>query len=400
MTTSSSPVTESPRQAASRTTSAQAPIPINIVRPFMPDLTEIAEDFQRALASGLVTNNSPHVRRFEEELQRYYGCPIKPSVNCNGEMSLYHLIQAWKEKLGYGPHDSFEVLVPSFTFSGTINAIVTNNLRPVFCDVDAGLVLDVNKAQIDSPDIRMIVVVGAYGNLANLEQLGALAKSKDLVVILDNAPAFGSTFKGKHSWQYGFSEMISFHATKVFNSMEGGANIVNDPEIADYLLRLRDFGQYEKTRGDVDVPGLNSKMLEVAALVGLANLKKVDFILSRRAENAARYREFFGELEADGRLRTMRVADEVHCPYLYFPIILNEEATSFVKYMQGREIGVRRYYTACHDLKFYRGRYREQDLGLTNAIKDNIVSLPLHTIMSDAEMDYLFGTVRDYFAKG
>jgi dTDP-4-amino-4,6-dideoxygalactose transaminase len=372
---------------------------INIVRPFMPDLAEFQADFAKALESGLVTNNSPHVRRFEEALQRYFGCPIRPSINCNGEMSLYHLIQAWKAKLGYGPHESFEVLVPSFTFSGTINAIVTNNLRPVFCDVDAGLVLDVEKAAVDSPDIKMILAVGAYGNLPDLETLSALAKSSDLVVILDNAPAFGSKFKAKWSWQYGFSEMISFHATKVFSSMEGGANIVNDPEIAQYLLRLRDFGQYEKTRGDIDMPGLNSKMTEVCALVGLRNLEKVDYILATRAKNASRYQSFFGSLEDQGLLRQMRVADGVECPYLYFPIILHEEASAFVSYMQSKDIGVRRYYTATHDLKFYRGRYRQQNLDFTDSIKDNIVALPLHTIMAGDEMDYLFDSVRGYFAR-
>ena len=370
---------------------------INIVRPFMPDLAEIQEDFAQCLKSGMVTNNSPHVRRFEEGLQSYFGCTVRPSVNCNGEMALYHLIQAWKAKLGYGPHDSFEVLVPSFTFSGTINALVTNNLKPVFCDVDEGLVLDLNKAQADSPDVKMILPVGAYGNLVDLEKLGSMASSQNLAVILDNAPAFGSKFKGRFPCTYGFGEMISFHATKIFNSMEGGGNIVNDEEIADSLLRLRDFGQYEKTRGDVDLPGLNSKMTEVCALVGLRNLETGEFILASRARNAARYIEFFRGMEAQGKLRQMRVHQDVTCPYLYFPVILNEEATAFVAHMQARGIAVRRYYTANHDLKFYRGKYRRQDLSFTNAIKDRIVSLPLHTVMSDEEMDYLFTTVADYF---
>lgn len=372
---------------------------INIVRAFMPDLSEIQDDLAATLKSGLVTNNSVHVRTFEEKLQAYYGCPIKPSINCNGELALYHLIQAWKIKLGFGPHDTFEVLVPSFTFSGTINAIVTNNLKPVFCDVDAGLVLDIEKMLVDSPDVRMVVAVGAYGNLVDLERLGRIAQEHNLVVILDNAPAFGSTFKGKHSWEFGFSEMISFHATKIFNSLEGGGNIVNDPEVAEYLMRLRDFGQYEKTRGDIDMPGLNSKMTEVCALVGLANLRKVDHILSSRMRNAARYREFFGKMESEGMLKTMQVSDDVVCPYLYFPIILHEEATRFVQHMQAKDIAVRRYYTANHGLKFYKGRYREQDLTHTNAIKDNLVSLPLHTIMRDEEMDYLFASVRAYFDK-
>jgi dTDP-4-amino-4,6-dideoxygalactose transaminase len=370
---------------------------LNIVRPFMPDLAELQTEFAQCLQSGLVTNNSQHVRRFEEKLQAYFGSYIKPSINCNGELALYHLLQAWKNKLGFGPHDSFEVLVPSFTFSGTINALVTNNLRPVFCDVDAGLVLDLDKAVADSPDVRMIMPVGAYGNLVDLEKLGRLAKAQNLVVLLDNAPAFGSQFKGKFPCAYGFSEMISFHATKVFNSMEGGGNIVNDPEIADYLLRLRDFGQYEKTRGDVDIPGLNSKMTEICALVGLRNLEKIDFILTTRARNAARYRDFFGSLEARGLLRQMALAPEVTCPYLYFPVILNEEATEFVRFMGSKSIAVRRYYTATHDLKFYRGRYRQQDLSFTNAIKDNVVALPIHTIMSQAEMDYLFDSVAAYF---
>jgi dTDP-4-amino-4,6-dideoxy-D-glucose transaminase len=372
---------------------------INIVRPFMPDLAEIAVDFAQCLNSGLVTNNSPNVRNFEEKLQQFFGCPIKPSVNCNGEMALYHLIQAWKQKMGCGPHDSFEVLVPSFTFSGTINAIVTNNLKPVFCDVNAGLVFDLNKIRVDSPDIRMILPVCAYGNLVDLKQLGAIASAHHLFVVLDNAPAFGTKFKGKFSWEYGFSEMISFHATKIFSSMEGGANIVSDPIIADYLLRLRDFGQYEKTRGDVDLPGLNSKMTEVCALVGLRNLEKAEFILSSRAKNAARYIEFFSRLEMKGLLRQMKVAPQVTCPYLYFPIILNEEATAFVNHMQAKGIAVRRYYTASHDLKFYRGKYRRQDLSFTESIKDNIVSLPLHTLMSEEEMDYVFGAVTSYFAK-
>jgi dTDP-4-amino-4,6-dideoxygalactose transaminase len=107
--------------------------------------------------------------------------------------------------------------------------------------------------------------------------------------------------------------------------------------------------------------------------------------------------EFFGGMEAKGLLRSMKVSSNVVCPYLYFPIILNEEATEFVNYMQTKGIAVRRYYTANHDLKFYRGKYREQDLSFTNEIKDRIVSLPLHTVMSDEEMDYLFGVVLSYY---
>lgn len=370
---------------------------INIVKPFLPQLSEVQDQIESCLSTGMVTNNSVNVRTFEENLQKYFGCPILPSVNCNGELGLFHLIQAWKEKLGYSPHEGFEVLVPSFTFSGTINALVANNIHPVFCDVDDTLVLDLSKVKVDSDKIKMIVPVGAYGNLCDLEYLQNFSSSNNLVVILDNAPAFGSKFRGKFPWEFGFSEMISLHATKIFNSMEGGVNIVNDQEIAEYLLHLRDFGQYEKTRGDVDTPGLNSKMQEISAIIGLKNLEKIDFILNNRFANIEKYVNYFSSLEEKGYLKTMRVNPDVRCTYLYFPLILNEEATAFTEFMKQKNISVRRYYTATHDLKYYKGKYRQQDLGFTNSIKDRIVSLPIHTIMSDDELEYLFTAISQFF---
>ncbi|MBK6390594.1 MAG: DegT/DnrJ/EryC1/StrS family aminotransferase [Saprospiraceae bacterium] len=135
-------------------------------------------------------------------------------------------------------------------------------------------------------------------------------------------------------------------------------NIVNDDEIQDYLLRLRDYGQFEKVRGDIDIPGLNSKMQELSAIVGLKNLEKVDFILSNRQKNVQRYLQFFKQLEHDGFVKTMLVDKEVICPYLYFPIILNDDATRFVEYMQENNIAVRRYYTANHRFNLLQNKYR------------------------------------------
>lgn len=370
---------------------------INIVKPFLPSIKEVQESFSKSLETGLVTNNSPFVREFEEKLQVFFGSRLRPTLYCNGELGLYHLIQAWKHKMGFSPHESFEVLVPSFTFSGTINALVQNNLKPVFCDVDDSLVLDSEKIKVDSKDIKMILSVGAYGNLPDLDKLGGLANANNLVLVLDNAPAFGSKYKNKFPCAYGYSEMISLHATKIFTSMEGGVNIVNDDVIQEYLIRLRDYGQFEKVRGDIDLPGLNSKMQEISAIIGLKNLEKVDFILSNRANNAARYVSFFKGMEDAGKLKTMNVSEDTVCPYLYFPLILNEEATKFVDFMQSKGIAVRRYYTATHSLTYYKGKYRNQDLSYTEAIKDRIVSLPLHTIMSDEELDYLFLTINSYF---
>ncbi len=372
---------------------------INIVKPFLPELSEISDDFERVLKTGLVTNNSPFVRQFEDNLQSFFGSSLKPTLYCNGEMGLYHLLQAWKHKLGYNPHESFEVLVPSFTFSGTINAIVQNNLKPVFCDVDDTFVLDTSKLKIDSTQIKMVVAVGAYGNLPDIERLGEFANDNKLVFIMDNAPAFGAKFKGRFPCSFGYSEMISLHATKIFTSMEGGLNIVNDQEIQDYLIRLRDYGQFEKVRGNIDIPGLNSKMQEISALVGLKNLEKIEYILSQRFLNVSRYDSFFEPFQKSGQLQTMRVNKDVACTYLYYPILLNEEATLFVEYMQKNNIAVRRYYTANHELKYYKNRYRFHDLSFTNGIMNRIVSLPLHTVMTEDEFQHLFKIIESYFAK-
>lgn len=373
---------------------------INIVRPYLPDIDAIREEFAACLLSGMVTNNACYVQQFEGQLQAFFASELKPVSFCNGEMALFHLIQAWKTKLGYGPHDFFDVLVPSFTFSGTVNAIVLNNLRPVFCDIDETLTLCPKKISEYKGAAKMIVAVGVYGNLPDIDMLGEIAKERNMVLIFDNAPAFGSRYDNLFTCNFGYSEIYSFHASKIFNSMEGGAAVTSDPEIAETLMQLRDFGQFEKSRGDVAIPGLNSKMQEISALVGLKNLASIDNILALRERQIVRYCDFFATCEAKGDLKNMLVKGNVRCMYLYYPIILCEDATAFVSHMQGNGIVVRRYYTAVHSLSYYNNKYTEMDLEFTNSIKDRIVALPIHTEMSDDEVDYLFTTVSNYFRSG
>ncbi len=370
-------------------------IKINIVRPFLPAIDEIFHDLKECLDSGMVTNNSKHVVNLEQRLQEYFDSKLKPLCFCNGEMALFNLIQAHKLKMGYGPHDSFNVLVPSLTFSGTLNAILMNNLKPVFCDVDDTLTIDLSKAEFD--DVKMIVLVGAYGNLPDVDLLSSMVNEHELDVIFDNAPAFGSTYKGKFVSNYGYSEIFSFHASKIMNSMEGGTAITSDEDVWSTLYKLRDFGQYEKVRGNVDVAGLNSKMQEVSALVGLKNLEKIDLIVDKRTQNVQRYNNFFENFGDE--IDTMSIRDDVFCTYLYYPIILKEEATEFVDYMQSNGVVVRRYYTAVHLLDLYRDKYKTQDLSFTNSVKDRLVALPIHTVMNDDEISHLFETVSNFFKR-
>jgi len=369
---------------------------INIIKPVLPSIDLIYEDFKECLENGLVTNNSKFVKKLEEELQIYLSSKLKPILFCNGEMALFHLIQAQKIKMGYHHNQTFKVLVPSVTFSGTINALYMNNLEPIFCDVDEKLIINLKKCNIDN-NVKMLVIVGAYGNIPNIDEVIEFSKKNNICVIFDNAPAFGSTYKNKYINSFGFSEIYSLHASKNFTTMEGGLVVTEDEEIWEILQYLRDFGQYEKTRGNIKYPGLNSKMQEISAIVGLHNLKNIENSLIKRKKVIEKYIEFFSSDMFKPFFSLMEIDKNVFCNYLYFPLILNENAENFTNFMSKNDITVRRYYTAVHELDFYSGKFSNLDLNFTNKIKDSLVSLPLHTDMIESEIDYLFNTVKKYF---
>jgi len=370
---------------------------INIVKPVLPHINEIQDEFQQCLSSGMVTNNSHYLRSYEGALKEYFRSPQTPVCYCNGELALHGLIQAWKTKLGYGVHDTFDVLVPSFTFSGTINALVSNNLKPVFCDIDNTLTMDFSKLDNVNDNVKMLLPVGVYGNLPDIEKAKAFSEAHGMALLFDNAPAFGATYKGHPPAYYKIEEIYSFHATKIYNSMEGGAALTHDEEIHSLLSRIRDFGQYEKNIGDVDIPGLNAKMQEISAIIGLKNLENFEHILSKRKQNIQHYNTFFNALKNKGYLDVMHVNEDVFCPYLYFPIILNEEATKFIEHLKDHDISARRYYTSVHTLKYYKDKYQSLHLDYTNSIKNRIVALPIHSIMEQSEIDHLFSVIDKYF---
>ena len=184
-------------------------------------------------------------------------------------MALYTLIQAWKF---YRKLKKCKALVPSFTFSGTVNALVQNNIEPVFCDVDESLTLDLKKVKL-SKDIKFIIAASVYGNIPDIIKIKKFAKKNNLIFILDNAPGFFSKIHNKHPINFGVEEIYSFHATKIFNSIEGGCAITNNKKIHELMSAARNFGQFKKGDNNVILPGLNSKMNELSAIVGLENLK-------------------------------------------------------------------------------------------------------------------------------
>lgn len=380
---------------------------INIVKPVLPSIKNIANSFSKALSSGLVTNNSQNVNSFEKNLKKHFKSKYKPIVFCNGQMALFSLIQAWKFYLEIRHTEKVYCLIPSFTWSGTINCLILNNITPIFCDIDNSFLLDlknlnneIKKIKIRKNKIKFIIPVSNYGNIVNIEYLKTFCKKNNLIPLLDSAPAFGSKYKGAYPNNFGIDEIYSFHATKIMSSMEGGCAVTNNKKIHKYLTYLRDFGQFEKKIGNIKLPGLNSKMQEISAIVGNHNLKNFSKILKTRFNIIKKYEVFFNKFEKKKIFTLMNVDNNVTCCYLYFPIIVNKKILKFQNYLKKNNISFRRYYTSTHDLEFYKkNRYltKKTNLKFTEKIKNKIISLPLYSNMNSLEMNYLFNKIEKFY---
>ena len=253
---------------------------MNIVRPVLPDLSEFEADFRAALRSGQVTNNSRFVVEFERRIREYLGVRYALAF-CNGETALICMLKA-AELTG-------DIIVPSYTFSGTVHAAIWANLRPVFADLDAAT-FTIDPVSIESrltPATTAILAAPVYGNPCDNDALQKLADRRNLTLLYDSASGFGCTYRGRRLGGFGRAEIFSFHATKVFGTMEGGALTTDDPELYERARLLRGFGQIGSV--DCGVAGLNGKMMEVAALVGLRTLDTFDATVAHRERIALEY---------------------------------------------------------------------------------------------------------------
>jgi len=370
---------------------------IETISPQIPNYNVISKKFKKCFDEKYLTNDGRNLLEFEKNLQKYFKSKIKPVVFCNGEMSLYSLIQAWKIHLKI---DKCKALVPSFTFSGTVNALVQNNIEPIFCDIDSTLTIDLSKAKIDK-DIKFVIAASVYGNIPDIINIKKFCKKNNLVFILDNAPGFCSRINNKFPNNYNVDQIYSFHATKIFNSVEGGCAITSNKSIQKILKALRNFGQLDKKTNDVIVPGLNSKMSELSAIVGLENLKNINLILSKRKQVIKRYTEFFKTLENKNFISLMNVKKNIFCNFFFFPIILkNKSSQQFINFMNKKKIYCRTYYKSVHTLTYYKKinlLKSKSDLSFTNKIKNKIIAIPLHSEMKNKQIGYLFKSVEQFF---
>jgi dTDP-4-amino-4,6-dideoxyglucose len=362
---------------------------LNIVRPVLPPLSTFADDFQAALASGQVTNNSRFVVEFEQRLAAYLG--VKHALPfVNGEAALTIMLNV--DQL------EGELIVPSYTFSGTVHAAIWNNLTPVFADIDRRT-WTIDPASVESkitPRTAAILAAPVYGNPCDNDALQAIADRRGIPLYLDSASGFGCTYKGRRLGGFGRAEIFSFHATKTFATMEGGALTTNDDAFAERARQLRSFGQ----AGLVDCAsaGINGKMMEVAALVGLRALDTFDEVIAHRAKIAA---EYVARLSKIPGVTIQQVAEGNTSTRLYMafavdPDVFGLTADQVAESMKAENVIARRFLDPpVHKMSYYRGRFGDISLPITEAIASRGVALPLYSDMTVAEVDLITRALAD-----
>ncbi|MGG0671158.1 DegT/DnrJ/EryC1/StrS family aminotransferase [Lederbergia citrisecunda] len=322
--------------------------PIYITRPLLPDLGVISNSLHEIWESKRVTNNGAKERLLEQELKDYLGVEHLSLFN-NGTLALLLGFRALGLK--------GEVITTPFTFPATVQALDWNGLTPVFCDVEPEtMTIDATKIErLITEKTSAILGVHVFGNPCNVNKIQEIADKYQLKVIYDGAHAFGMKLDDKPISDYGDMTMFSFHATKLFNTIEGGALIFKDHRVASKLAMLKNFGLDGPE--NVILSGLNAKMNEVQAAIGLEVLKLVKEERGKRHAIKESYEQYLASIAG---IRILTSSEKDNSSYQYFVIEINEE-----KYGRSRDwlhdelnknnIFARKYfYPLCSDFSWYK----------------------------------------------
>lgn len=362
---------------------------IYVTRTSMPSKEEYFDEISGLWDTHLLTNMGEKHQQLEQQLKTFLDVP-EVSLFCNGHMALELLIQA----MGL----EGEVITTPFTFASTTHAIVRNGLTPVFCDISReDYTMDVSKIEdLITEKTSAILPVHVYGNLCDVEEIDRIAKKYQLKVIYDAAHAFGIHYKGKGMASYGDASMLSFHATKVFNTIEGGAVCFRDPEIGKKLYQLKNFGIQSET--EVTGVGANAKMNEFQAAMGLCNLRHVEEEIAKRQKVFERYME--GLQEVKGIKLPEYVRKGADRNYAYFPVVIEAEAYGHNRdevYNRLKEYGIysRRYfYPLTNEFSCFHGRYNSECTPVAHEISEGILCLPIYADLEMENVDLICNTVK------
>ena len=342
---------------------------IYVTKPFVPPISEYTEALKEIWASQQLSNNSTFLNKLEEGLSKYLKTPNFLAVS-SGTTALQMAIKALDLK--------GEIILPAFTWIATLSAIKWEKCSPVFCDIDEEtLNIDTSKIEeLITEKTVAIMPVHVFGNPCDVESIKSIAIKNNLKVIYDGAHALGSKINNESILNYGDISTLSTHATKLFNTAEGGACVTKDKDLFHKLKCIRTFGYYEKaaSSSDIEMDGLNGKMSEINAALGVVNFKYLKDILDDRESKYKLYRSL---LSKNASIRFQKLKHG-YSNYSYFPIILESEEIvlsildEFLKY----SIFPRRYFYPSANTFTKIVKY--QKCPISENISKRIICLPLY----------------------
>lgn len=361
---------------------------LHVGRPNLPDSDALLRRLRPVLERRWLTNDGPEVREFEHQVAEIAGVRHCVAM-CNGTTALQIAMRA--------ADLSGEVILPSFTFVATAHALEWQAIRPVFCDIDENYCLD--PAQVEAlitPRTTGIIGVHLWGQGCNVEELSAICRRHNLSLLFDAAHAFGCSHKGRMIGGFGQAEVFSFHATKFVNTLEGGAVVTNDDGFADRCRAMRNFGFSGEDA--VAALGINGKMNEFEAVMGLESLGAMDTIIAANRANYFAYRQ---ELEGIPGIRLRDYDLSERSNFQYVPIEIDEEAgltrDQVHDLLHAENVLARRYfYPGCHRMEPYRTRYPEaaRHLQVTERASGRILCLPTGPTLDAGAISTICGLLR------
>lgn len=362
---------------------------ITVTSPLLPNLDEFTESLKEIWESKWITNNGQFHQKLEAALAEYLKVPYV-SLFTNGTLPLLTALQALRI--------TGEVITTPYSFVATTHALWWNGIKPVFVDIDPSTGnIDPQKIEVAiTPRTTAILPVHVYGKPCDTEAIQSIADKYGLKVIYDAAHAFGVEVNGESLLNAGDMSTLSFHATKVFNTIEGGAMVMHDEKTKQRIDYLKNFGFANEV--EVVGPGINSKMDEIRSAYGLLNLKQVDAAIAARQKVAVAYREALRNVDGISFWDDMT---GVRHNYSYFPIFVDAEKYGMTRdelYMKMKDQGVwgRRYfYPLISEFSTYRGLESSRSENLPNAhmMADTVICLPMHHALTEAEIDKIIKVI-------
>lgn len=364
--------------------------PIFVTQPSLPDLKEFIPYLEQIWDNKILTNNGPFHQQLEKELANFLGVPYI-SLFVNGTLALVTALQVLRI--------TGEVITTPYSFVATTHSLWWNNIKPVFVDIEPDF-CNIDPEKIEAaitPRTTAILPVHVYGNPCKVERIQEIADIYGLKVIYDAAHTFGVNYNGQSICNYGDLSILSFHATKVFNTMEGGAIVCHDAATKKRIDYLKNFGFAGETT--IMAPGINSKMNEMQAGLGLVQLKHYSANTKKRKAIAEIYRNELVDIDGISLLTNPELTDTNHA---YFPIFVDEKIFGisrdqlYEKLKENNIFGRRYFYPLISEFSMYKSldSAKPENLPVATKMANKVICLPIYPNLELDSLSYICNVIK------